>query len=179
MKNITTILILTFISFSLFSQEIPKLKISKTGVEPIIVETPDFTANQLYEKSLDWVKETYENPDKVLKAQIKDEKIRLSAFAKYAWWYKTMGIKTNYNMDYSVEISFKDGKYRFEYFVGQFYTQDYTKVLFSYSSFFKKNGDVRNAYEEAVPSIELTMNKLAQNFHSYVTGLTEESDDDW
>nr|WP_321451695.1 DUF4468 domain-containing protein [uncultured Carboxylicivirga sp.] len=179
MKHVTTILILTIITLSAFSQEMPKLKISKTGVEPIVVETGDLTANQMYEKALNWVKETYENPDKVLKAQIENKKIRVSAFAKYAWWYKAMGIKTTYNMDYSVEISFKDGKYRFEYFVGQFYTQDYTKALFSYSTFFKSNGDVRKSYKDAVPSIELTMNTLAQNFYSYVTGVTEESDDEW
>lgn len=178
MKQLASISILIFIAVMTFAQEIPELKITKTGVESIVVQTPGMTASQLYEKSINWVKETYENPDKVLKAQIENKKIRVSAFAKNAWWYKIMGMKTTYNMDYSIEISFKDGKYRFEYFVGQFYTKDYTKALFSYSSFFKKSGELRKSYKDAAPSMDFTMNSLVHNFNTYVIGQ-EEADEAW
>src|SRR5690606_20603661 len=100
------ILILTLgILISTFSkaQEIPQLKLTPNGVEPIIVEIPEKSASEIYEKAKNWVQETYKNPDKVLKGNIINEKIRVDGFANNAWWYKTLGIKQSLNMEYTIE----------------------------------------------------------------------------
>ncbi|WP_291122588.1 DUF4468 domain-containing protein, partial [Flavobacterium sp. UBA6046] len=162
-----------------YSQDFPKLKLTPNGVEPIIVNTDSLKATDLYEKALNWVQETYKNPEKVLKAKIENEKIRIDAFAENAWWYKSLGMKQNYNMAYSVEISFKDGKYKFEYIIGQFFIEGGQKVLYDYKTFYKKTGEVRSAYTDAVPSLEETMNNLSLNFYNYLTGKTTKKDDKW
>lgn len=167
-----------FITFS-YSQEISKLKLTPIGVEPIVIETDSIKASELYKRALNWVQETYKNPEKVLKAKIENEKIRIDGFAENAWWYKSLGMKQNYNMEYSVEISFKDGKYRFKYIVGQFFTDSGQKVLYDYNTFFKKTGEIRSAYSDAVPSLDETMNNLSFSFYNYVTGKTTKKEEKW
>jgi hypothetical protein len=168
-----------FFSASSFSQEIPKLKLSPIGVEPIIVLADSIKASDLYNKSLKWVLETYKNPDKVLKAKIENEKIRIDGYTQNAWWYTSMGVRQSYNMEYSIEISFKDGKYRFEFIIGQFYIDNGQKAMFNYGSFYKKTGEIKSSYSDAVPSLEETMNSLSVSFYNYVTGKSSKKDDNW
>jgi hypothetical protein len=66
--------LITIMSFTLsYSQDIPKLKLSPNGVEPIIVNTDSLKATDMYKKALNWVQENYKNPDKVLKAKNENE----------------------------------------------------------------------------------------------------------
>ena len=178
MKNILVPIAILISSFS-FAQDIPKLKLSPTGVEAIVVNVDTLKADYLYKKAINWVQESYKNPDKVLKYKIENEKIRIDGFATNAWWYKTLGMKMNYNMDYSIEVSFKDGKYRFEFIVGQFYTDGGQKFLANYTSFFKSSGEVKGVYSDAVPSLEETMNNLLLSFHNYINGLKSKKDSNW
>lgn len=179
MKNTILFALAIFFSINTYSQDIPKLKLNQNGVEPIVVITDSLKAKGLYEKTLNWVQETYKNPENVLKTKIENEKIRIEGFAENAWWYKSLGIKQNYNMEYFIEISFKDGKYKFDYIIGQFFTPKGEKVLYDYSIFFKKTGEIKNAYTDAVPSLEETMNNLSLNFYNYVTGKTNKKNDKW
>ncbi|MBI9041250.1 DUF4468 domain-containing protein [Lutibacter sp.] len=178
MKNLllTVTIILSNLSFG---QEIPQLKLTPNGVEPIVIEVDDISTAELYNKALNWVQETYKNPNKVLKANIENEKIRIDGFASNAWWYKSMGIQNSYNMEYSIEISFKDGRYRFEYIVGQFFIAGGQKVLYDYRTFYKKDGVIRKSYVDAVPSLEQTMNELSLSFYNYVSGKTTNKEKDW
>jgi len=162
-----------------YGQEIEKIKLTPQGVEPIVVQVDSLKSNEIYEKALNWVKETYKNPDKVLKANLENEKIRIDGFASNAWWYKSMGITNNYNMEYTVEISFKEGKYRFSYIIGQFYIEGGKKVLYDYKTFYKKSGEIKKSYIDAVPSLEQTMNDLSLSFYNYINGKTLKKDDNW
>lgn len=178
MKNFLLLLSIIFSNYCI-GQDISQLKLTPMGVEAIIVEVDSLSAPELYNKALNWVKETYKNPEKVLKAEILNDKIRLDGFANDAWWYKTLGIRSSYNMEYTVEIAFKDGRYKFQYFIGQFYVDGGQQALFDYKTFYKKNGEVKKTYSDAVPSLEITMNELSKSFYNYVTGKTSEKDSDW
>ena len=161
------------------AQEIPQLKLTPTGVAPIIVQADSLKANQLYAKALNWVQDTYKNPDKVLKSKIENESIRIDGYAQDAWFYKTFVGTMFYNIDYTIEISFKDGKYKFEYRIGQFYANGGQKALFDYSTFYKKDGTIRSVYSDAPASLEASMNALSQSFYNYVTGKTSAKNNDW
>lgn len=179
MKNIIIMTIaIIFCTFS-YSQEITKLKLTQNGVEPIIVITDSLKATDLYKKSLNWVQETYKNPESVLKAKIENEKIRIDGFAENAWQTESLGMKQNFNMEYSIEISFKDGKYKFEFIIGQFSVAGGQKLSWDYRTFFKKTGEIRSVYSKSVPSLEETMNNLSMLYYNYVTGKTTKKDDKW
>ena len=171
------IFFILFITATCFSQELPKLELTPEGVLPIIVKIENKSANQLYKDALNWVQETYNNPESVLKANIENEKIRINGFGKNVWYYD----KFSMNMDYTIEISFKDGKYRFEFFVGQFYVNGGQKTLYDYTIFFKDdlNKKAKKVTEQAVPDIEKYMNLLSQLFYNYASGYTKQLDSDW
>ena len=177
MKN-SILFLFCLTTFVSFAQEIKQLKLTPLGVEPMVIEIEGIKASDTYQKALNWVKETYKTPDKVLKAQIENKKIRIDGFARNAWWNKSMGLKNSYNMDYTIEISFKDGKYRFGFIIGEFSIDTGQKTAFGYSTFFKKSGEVRKAYKDAVPSLENTMNSLANSFYNYIAG-NDDGDDGW
>ncbi|MBU2940851.1 DUF4468 domain-containing protein [Lacinutrix sp. C3R15] len=180
MKKVLLLTLTILISNLSIGQEIPQLKLTPNGVKPIVVVVDNLSASEIYNKALNWVQETYKNPDKVLKANIANEKIRIDGFASEAWWFKSLGILQTIDMAYTVEISFKDGKYRFEYIIGQFYVGGGQKAQYSYNSFYKKkNGEIRKTYKDAVPSLEMTMNSLSQSFYDYVIGKSTKKDNDW
>lgn len=179
MKKLIKLALVLVLSQSTFAQDIPQLKLTPKGVEAIVVDVDSLTASKTYQKALNWVQETYKNPDEVLKANITNEKIRFNGYATSAWYTKSLGITQSFNMEYSVEVSFKDGKYRFEYIIGQFWVNGGGKAFYTYTTFYKKDGTIRKAYEPSVPALEQTMNDLHQSFYNYVTGKTSKKDNDW
>jgi hypothetical protein len=179
MKNLLKVSVIALLSINVvFGQEIEFLKLTPNGVNPIIVEVAGISAAELYQKSINWVQETYKTPSSVLKANIENDLIRIDGFAFNAWWFSTVGIIMYMDMDYTIKIDFKDGRYRFEFIIGQFY-KDGQRAMYDYTMFFNKKGYVKKAYSDAVPSIEVTMNDLSVSFYNYVSGKTREKNDDW
>lgn len=84
MKKILFLLFTITLSNFSFGQTIPELKLTPKGVAPIVIEIDSMNASELYNKALNWVQETYKNPDEVLKANIENEKIRIDRFATNA-----------------------------------------------------------------------------------------------
>ena len=179
MKKNLMLLVAVVLYSTLFSQEIPKLKLTPTGVAPFILNLDNLSASEIYKKSLDWVQETYKNPNEVLKANIENKKIRIDGFSPHALTFRSMGVKITWGVFYSLEISFKDGKCRYKYTIDRFTADEGTRVLITYADFYKKNGDIRKAYNTAVPTLETSMNDLLLNYYNYITGKTDAANDDW
>lgn len=183
MKSNQIILVTVLMLSSLINAqtEIPKLKLSPSGTEPIVVDVEGQSSEQLYKSTLNWIQEVYENPDKVLKANIENQKVRLNGYSNHAFNYTSMGMTLNYDMEYTMEIEFKDNKYRLTFTIGQFWGSGDSggEVAWNYKAFYKKNGDARKAYNNAIPSLEETMNSLNQSLYDYVSGATHEAKSDW
>ena len=178
MKKNLSLLIAVMLYSTLFSQEVPKLKLTPEGVAPITLNLDGINATEIYKKSLDWVQETYKNPDEVLKANIENKKIRIDGFSSDALSFKNM-VVVNWGVSYTLEISFKDNKCRYNYDINYFTGKDGTKTVITYTDFYKKNGDIRKAYIPAVSSLENTINDLLLNYFNYITGKTDAANDDW
>lgn len=170
MKNFFFFLLCFVLTYSAFSQDIQELKLTKDGVKPVVLNFEDLTSNQIYDKSLMWIQEDFINPKDVLKENIENEKIVIDGFAQKAWWFESMGLKNYNHMQYTVKIYFKENSVVFEYVVGEFYILEGPKAQYDYKMFFDKEGSVRKQYDEAVPSLELTMNTLLLSYYNYVSG---------
>lgn len=172
------ILLFAFVISSslLFSQEILKLKLTPEGVDPVILTISGKSAAEIYKKSLEWVQETYEDPDDALKANIENKKIRINGFTLDALSFKNM-VVVNWGVSYTLEISFKDGKSRFDYNIRHFTGLENEITKITYQNFYKKNGEIRKSYLPAVSSIENTMNDLLLNYFNYVTDKTDDVND--
>ena len=111
-------LILLFIAISSIcigqtndKESVGKFEYSEVGLNDFVVTNIDGkTKEEIYSKAINWVKETYKNPDLVLKMQIINEKLRIDAIATDL--LKVKGVSSNLN--YFIEISFRDNKYKFE-----------------------------------------------------------------
>ncbi|SNR79102.1 hypothetical protein SAMN06265371_11424 [Lutibacter agarilyticus] len=170
MKKQLTILLLFLTFGTILSQDISTLKLTNTGVNPIKITFDSLSEHQIYNKALMWIQETYIHPKDALKEKSENKKIKLEGFEQKAWWYKSMGIKNYNHMQYSVEIYFNNTSVDFKYLIGEFYIYEGPKAQYDYRMFFNKDGSVRKKYEDAVTSLELTMNNLLVSFYNYVSG---------
>ena len=178
MKKTILLFAVLLTSLSINAQEIPKLQLTKAGIESIVVSAEGIPSSELYTNALNWIQETYKNPDKVLKLKIENEKIRVSGYASDSWNIKSLGMKTYYDYSYLIEVYFKDGKYKFDYTITEL-SDDGKKFFYNCSAFYKKDGSVRKMYVGGVEDINNQMNSLSKSFYDYVTGKTKEKNSDW
>lgn len=170
MKNILFTLCIYFLSNSIFSQDIPQLKLTKDGVAPITIELNALSKSTIYDKSLMWVNENYLNTKDAIKENIENEQLKVQGFKRKAWWYKSMGLKNYNHMYYTIHLNFKEGSFNLEYIIGEFFINEGISAQYDYQMFFKKDGTVRKQYVDAVASLELTMNSLFISLYNYISG---------
>lgn len=170
------IVIALFVGFFGFAQEVPK--ITKEGFAPVVVNLEGKTASEIYLKTKEWVQTYYKNPAQVLKADIANDMIRIQGFAVNGYKIRSLGISQGYDYDYTLEIEFKDGKYRYNYIVGQFWA-DTKRCLYDYKSFFKDDNSVRKLYQLPYDTINATANETSLSLFDYVSGKTKSEKKDW
>ena len=170
MKTGIFLLAILFSSETLFAQSPDKIfQYTELGLNDFVVTNIDSKAKEeIYTKTLNWVKETYKNPDLVLKMKIENEKIRIDAIA--SGLLKTRNLTSD--LGYVVEISFKDNKYKFE-IVSLLYdnSTDYKKI-----PNFKTDSRMVKNFGATPTDIEKYFNRLNESLKTYLTG---EKKDDW
>ena len=164
MKHIILALILGLFSFKTFAQDI---ELTPEGFKSVVLNIEGKTAQEIYKKSLNFVQEYYKNPDKVLKANIENEKIRIEGYGEYVFYLKILG-KRYYSTWYTIEIEFKDNKARFTFSANKFTPDDAVSVYLS--DFYKKDGSLKNLYKTAKLDLEKFTNKIKDHYHKYLTG---------
>tara|TARA_B100000963_G_C22467042_1_gene598357 strand:+ start:240 stop:815 length:576 start_codon:yes stop_codon:yes gene_type:complete len=189
-KNITfTFSLLLVFSLSSFSQD--KFVYDINGLSPdfLVVEMSNIEQNDLFTRTINWIKETYKNPDEVIKTTIENKKVRFEGFRDNLISINSLGLIYNYYGLYTIEISFKDNKYKFtpisvEYRVpaSQYSSGGFIPVNFNDGSvYFNKKGKLRKMYASIPNSIESLFNDLNEDLKIYLTkennGTNE--DDDW
>jgi hypothetical protein len=170
------LIILLFVGFLGFGQEMPK--ITKEGLTPIIVNVEGKTSAEIYAKAKEWVQTYYKNPSDVLKADIPNEMIRIEGYAVDGYKTKNLGVAYGYDYDYILEIEFKEGRYRYNYIVGQFWSLG-SRVLYGYKYFFKDDGTIKKTQQLAYDTLNETINNTSYSLFNYITGKTQSEKSDW
>ena len=127
-------------------------KFSKDGfTDFVIVECEKKTQSELYKKTLDWVAVIYNTPSAVLKGQIENDYIRIEGSAKDV---------IASGMKYQIEISFKEGKYKFDIVRIQFWSEmDYLLIgetdwkefeIIKMDKYFDKQGEIKGRYKSVL-----------------------------
>jgi len=175
MKKILTLLLLAT-SFAVNAQ---KFDLTPNGYEPVVFELQDKSAEQIYTGIIKYINKNYKNPSEVLKGDIKNEYIRLDGFMNRMWCYKAMGINNCVDQHYSVELDIKEGKLRMSFIPNDGYVAGTTnKLMYTYKSFFKKDGSVRNMYTDAKESLDISVNNMLNSIVQEVNGKAK-ADDNW
>lgn len=170
-----TYLVLSYALTQVQAQDYPKFILTHEGVAPIVVEFDSMSASTLYGKAEKWVRKTYKDPAKVLKATLPAEELRLEGYKETAYFYKTFGKAYYYDLEYTFQIEFKDKKIRLSFIPGQSWYNG-TRV-YDYKTFFKKTGELKDAYKDTKPSFEDSMNELVNSLCNYLNGRNMK--DDW
>lgn len=91
--------------------------ISDTSKNYLIINVANKSAKQIYDRSIDFLNETYSNPNIVLKGKVDSEYVRFEGTSSKitsnvlkGLWKQELKIGT----DYIIEFRFKDNKVRFE-----------------------------------------------------------------
>lgn len=76
----------------------------------------------LYKLVKNWVKDTYNTPSEVIKSEIENSKIRIEGISSNLITQKVLGSTFAYDGTYSIEISVRDGKYKFDPIMLKYYS---------------------------------------------------------
>jgi hypothetical protein len=160
--------ILLSISTFAYAQE-TEFKFTKDGFTDYVIGTvPNKTASELYKKTIDWINITYKNPREVIKAQIENEYVRIEGIKSSMICKKVLLSNICENGRYQIEISFKEGKYKFDvislesylaasqYSSGGWYEVGLTNTSYAY----KDSGELRPMFKFYPEAIESTFNYL-------------------
>jgi|GEM_PF-756481 len=184
MKTITLILAL-FISFLSNGQE--KFTYNENGLTPeyLVDEADGKTQQEIYAKSLNWVKESYKNPDEVIKTTIENEKIRFEGVEMDLMCHSALGAKYCYNTTYIIEIEFREGKYKLtplsityripasQYSSGITETIDFSNG----ENYYNRKGKLRSRTKSVPESVEVLLNGLNNSLNEYI--LKDASTEKW
>lgn len=163
------LLIISLIAFNSSYCQSPPFTFKADGsTDYVIYSLAKMKAPQLYNKTLAWINEFYENPDSVIKAKTENEMIRINGFMKDAFIRQLSTSTTGYDCSYTLVIEFQDGKYRIKFDVNEI-TVDNNKVFFSLidviNNIKDKNG---NHFNGSVDSFEVSVNNLMDLHHKNV-----------
>ena len=153
-----------------FCQE-KEFTFTKDGITDFVVTSVDNkTQSELFKKTLDWIAVTFKNPKEVLKAQIENDFIRTEGYSKELLCFNTMG-KTFYDANYLVEISFKDGKYKFDLLsITMLNTKSEPNIeLNKMNEYYKENGNIRGTYKYFPEIIPVYFNNLNISLNDFLT----------
>ena len=178
MKKITTTFILIFcVSLSFSQDKNPVLSIN--GVEPVVVEVPNKSAQEIYKNVKKWVIKSYKNPEKVLKVDLPAEQIRINGYNSSFFQGKALGM-VDYGVDYMLTIDIKENKYKFSITLGSITFDGGTPYMGTTRGWFKKkDGSVKKYAQLNFDTTNQTLKSLNTAIFNAANGTTQKISDDW
>lgn len=176
MKKIIIVLLLG--SLNSFCQQ--QFEFNKEGLKDYVVLNLDNKAkSELYTKTINWIKETYKKPDEVINSKIENEKIFIEGINVSSLH---IGGGSGMNAKYNIEISFKDGKIKFNPTRLEYYTKQYgwndIYINKNAKRYYNRKGKVRGLYKKLVVDIPNLFNDLSKNMENYILGKNK-IEQDW
>lgn len=105
---------------------------SESDVEKsyIVLNVENKSAKELYANALKYIAKTYKNPEEVVKGNIENEYLKVVTHASDFITIKNSFVRTPFSVDYTYELSFKDGKVKYEIISLDIYDRGKIKLLF-------------------------------------------------
>lgn len=152
--------------------------------EYLVMKVDSIRKEELYKLINDWIKNTYRDPKKAIKAAFENEKIRIEGF--------TNGFAKKYAVRHTIEISVREGRYKFDpialdYYIpslayeldwgfmttkhdsGDYFISIPINDKEQFNSYYNQNGYLKVKYRRFPPSIEKLFNDLNQSLFYYIS----------
>ncbi|MCF6213539.1 MAG: DUF4468 domain-containing protein [Flavobacteriaceae bacterium] len=171
------IILIALLASTVTFGQVPKLELTPNGIEPIIINVDMKQASTIYNKTIEWLENSYEAPDDIIFENIENKKLGIKDVEKTVWIANRIGVDVNYDMEYTLKIEFKNDRIRIKYTLGNF-LKDGKKLTTTYKDLFKKiDGSVRYNYDNAVTGIEEKLNAKTQSLNDFIMGIN--NGEDW
>jgi hypothetical protein len=142
----------------------------------VVVPFEGKSQSDIYKKTLQWIEYTYKNPKEVLKSNIENEYIRFEGVKDGLYSIQIRKKKYSYLTRYAIEISFKEGKAKFDVTNTEFYlptstpatSAGWNKIDLDNSSYiFEKfeKGELKSAF--------INFKDIPSHFNTLVDSFTE------
>jgi hypothetical protein len=83
-------------------------------LKPMLVLEANGSSTELYQKAINWVNETYKNPEEVIKGKVEGDYLRLSGYVSTLLRMNVIGTMHYYDVRYTVKLNFRDGRFKYE-----------------------------------------------------------------
>lgn len=166
------ILTISLLTNLFFYGQTEKFKYDQTGLTKFVVTDVENVDNKtIYKKTINWIKETYKNPDVVINAEIEDESVRFTGItSKKVEVYSDFGELLFYDIKYTIKVSTKDFKYKFEVIsfelIDCYWTVNFKKPI--NEEIYKKDGSIRKKWRNFPKSIEDIFDGLNFELKNYL-----------
>ena len=170
----TLLIFFQFYIFLAFAQE-SEFTLSKDGLtDYIVTECKGKTQSEIYRKTLNWISVIYNTPSAVLKGNIENEYIRIEGSSKDMFALNFFG-KDFCSATYQIEISFKDGKYKFDIIELKYFNEEAFPGptwkefnLNNASIYYSKRGRISNVFKYLPDTLPQYLNNLNSSLKNFV-----------
>lgn len=158
----------------------------------VVTQVEGKTSAEIYKKAIEWIKVTYKNPDKVILSTIENEYIRFEGSSNNIYSVTNLGMKTYLPTKYQIEITIKDGKYKFDLMAMEnlYQSTQYTSGGWSANALFvsnlkkeyldktlyKKDGTPKPTFKDSMITVPAYFNSLNKSLLESMT-ITVKKDD--
>lgn len=168
--KLKTFLLMIFTTASAFAQE-TEFKFSKEGLTDFIVVSYEGSAKDTYNRALAWVKENSKKGYKVV-ASTENEKMTIEGGKENFLCSKAGGTNVCTYGTFTIEISFKDGKYKFEA-IGlsekpNNSTTTTVRNLNDFSEYYDKDGSLKKYKDDVPAAYESLFNGLSKDLMTFM-----------
>lgn len=160
----------------------------ENGLYPkyVVTELDKLDKQQLFGKTINWVKETYVNPDEVIKTTIDNEKIRITGSKSSYICQKALGFSHCFDVRYTIEVSFKEGKYKFEPLQLEVFQTStnysgsgWQNIDLNSGEMYFRRGKARNISKDFVVKIPKLFNVINKELKLYLSTKQKVENEDW
>ncbi len=168
--KIKTLLLIAFISASTFAQE-TQFKFAKEGLTDFIVTTYEGSAKDTYNLVLVWVKENAKK-GYVITSSVENDKLTIQGGKENFLCSKAGGTNVCTYATFTIEISFKEGKFKFDA-VGltekpNNATTIVTHDFNDFSEYYNKDGSLKKYKDDVPAAYESLFNELNKSLVAFM-----------
>ncbi len=168
--KLKTLLLMAFVTASTFAQEI-EFKFSKEGLTDFIVTTYDGSAKDTYNRAAAWVKENSKK-NFVVVSSVENEKIVVEGVKPNFLCSKAGGTTVCTFATFTIAITFKDGKYKFEAIgLSEKANNSITTMVHNlddFSEYYDKDGTLKKYKDDVPAAYESLFNDLNKSLIAFM-----------
>ena len=173
MKRTLILLILLTFTIAVHSQHV---SLTKQGFLPVVIEVDGQTAADLHAKVKGWITLNFVSPKNAITGDIDGKILKINGLSEQSVCYKSIGVKTCFDLQYVMEFQFREGRYRAS--IPDFIISNETRHPgVTYDTFlFKKDGRTKPIYQSVVDDINNHFNTMLSEV---ITFSNDEGIDEW